>query len=74
MTVINIEAGVLLRLKAYKIANGMSEAAADAWAAANLNAGVARFNAALAQHKRDLRSEAGIEAGCADLKAWAQLP
>jgi hypothetical protein len=70
MPVMTIEASVLHALKAYKIEKGMPEKAAAAWATAKLNEGVARVNAVLAQHKRDL--EAGTSAAFVDLKAWAQ--
>jgi hypothetical protein len=51
----------------------MSETAAANWAVANLVAGIAKFNAFLAQpkYRRD-HSEAGPKAAWADLKAWAQ--
>jgi hypothetical protein len=66
----NVETGVLRALKAYKIEKGLSDAAATAWAAANLNAGVARFQAVLALPR--YRREGGSEAAFVDLKAWAQ--
>lgn len=66
----NLEAGVLRALKAYKIEKGLSTNAAETWAAANLNAGVARYKAILAQHRGG--GESGDKAAFSDLKAWAQ--
>jgi hypothetical protein len=60
---------ILTSLKAYRVEAGMSDAAAAAWAAANLNAGVARFSTKLGEYRDP---EAGLEAAYADLKAWAQ--
>lgn len=67
------ETSVLRALKAYKCEGGMSETAAANWAVANLVAGIAKFNAFLAQpkYRRD-HSEAGPKAAWADLKAWAR--
>ena len=66
----DIEVGVLRALKAYKIEKGLSAAAAEAWAAANLKVGVARFNAVRARHPRD--DEGSAKAAFSDLKTWAQ--
>jgi hypothetical protein len=70
MKFVNVEAGVLRSLKAYKVAQGMADGAATAWATANLAAGVAQVNGVLATNKRD--PEGGVTAAFVALKAWAQ--
>jgi hypothetical protein len=71
-TLLNVEAGVLKRLKALRLAKGDSESAATAWATSHQAAGVARVNAVLAlPEHRNTRGEGHIEAANADLKAWA---
>lgn len=68
----NVEATVLRALKGYKINQGMAEAEADAWAASNLVAGVAQFEAVIAQPR--YRRGGGAEAALTDLKARSQGP
>ena len=68
--IINIEAGVLRALKAYKIEKGSPDVAADQWASANLNEGVSRFQAVLGKHRKDL--DTGLEEAYEALKNWAQ--
>jgi hypothetical protein len=69
-TMHDVETGVRRALKDYKVASGMSEAQAAAWADANLSAGVGVFKAAAAPHRRD--PDAILEVGFSALKAWAQ--
>jgi hypothetical protein len=71
MNLIGVETGVLRALKEFRVAKGDSDAAAAAWAAANLNAGVARFKAVALQREYRNDPESGREAAFADLKAWA---
>lgn len=66
----NVQASVLRALRAYKLEQGMTDAAATAWATANLNAGVVRVMPIMAQYK--VNPETGVLAAFADLKAWAQ--
>lgn len=72
MPVHNLEAGVLLSLKAYKREKGMSEEAAETWANDHLAEGVARVRRVqrLPANARDF--ETAARAAFADLKAWAQ--
>ena len=70
MAIKNVDVGVARALKASKVEKGMSEAAADAWAASNQAAGLAQFNASLAGKPRP--SEKDIWEAFQALKVWAQ--
>jgi len=68
--VINVEAGVLKALKAYKIEKGMPDADAASWADVHLNEGVILVNDVLAKNRQ--HPEGGVDEAFAALKKWAQ--
>jgi hypothetical protein len=67
---LNLEAGVLRALTAYKIESGLPDAVAARWATANLQEGIALFKAAYAVPQEDI--EIAVQAAFAALKTWAQ--
>ena len=72
MSVHNLDAGVLLSLKAYKVEKGMAPAAAESWAKANLAEGIARVRSVLRLPDNGRDFENGTRTAFAALKTWSQ--
>jgi hypothetical protein len=72
MAHLNIEAGVLRALTAYKAEGGASDQTAAAWATSHLTAGVAQFNSVLnLKKKRTIDDLPAEEEAFENLKTWA---